>query len=89
MRVELENGTRFLTNFRYNLKPEISKDPIAEGASAFSSIKTDDYDTFISKCDESMIGFVQKVHGEGDLHKHHAQCFYAKQVEPLKIETSE
>ena len=35
-----------------------------------------------------MVGFVQKVHGEGDLHKHHAQCFYAKQVEALNIETS-
>ena len=36
-----------------------------------------------------MVGFVQKVHGEGDLHKHHAQCFYAKQVEALNIETSD
>ena len=46
MRVELENGVRFLTNFRYNLKPEVSKDPISDGAEAFSSIKTSDYDTF-------------------------------------------
>ena len=88
MRVELDNGVRFLTNFRYNLKPDVSKDPVAEGAAAFSSIKTSDYDTFESKCNESMVGFVQKVHGEGDYHKHHAQCFYAKQVEALNIETS-
>ena len=46
MRVELDNGVRFLTNFRYNLKPEVSKDPLAEGATSFSSIKTSDYDTF-------------------------------------------
>ena len=27
MRVELDNGTRFITNFRYNIKPDISSDP--------------------------------------------------------------
>jgi len=25
--IELDNGLRFLTNFRYNLKPELAKDP--------------------------------------------------------------
>ena len=28
MNVELENGTRFLSNFRYNLKDELSHDPV-------------------------------------------------------------
>jgi hypothetical protein len=27
MNVELDNGKRFMANLRYNIKPEISKDP--------------------------------------------------------------
>jgi hypothetical protein len=30
MLVELSNGMRFITNFRYNLKDNISKDPLQE-----------------------------------------------------------
>jgi hypothetical protein len=30
MLVELSNGIRFITNFRYNLKDNISKDPLKE-----------------------------------------------------------
>jgi len=31
-RVELENGQRFISNFRYNIKDTISEDPLEDGA---------------------------------------------------------
>jgi hypothetical protein len=36
MRVELEDGTRFVTNFRYNVKGDLSVDAIGEGAQHFA-----------------------------------------------------
>jgi len=80
-RVELDNGLRFVSNFRYNIKPNWSEDPIKDGAEVFADVKTSDYDTFVSKCDESMVGFVQQVHGSGgDMKNHPVQCFYGKQT---------
>jgi len=58
MRVELDNGTRFITNFRYNVKPSISSDPVSDGESAFVGMKTSDYDSFDSDCGNTMVGFV-------------------------------
>ena len=58
-RVELDNGLRFLTNFRYNLKPSISADPLLQGAESFADVKAGDYAKFDSRCDETMVGFVQ------------------------------
>ena len=43
MRVELENGTRFITNFRYNIKPDISADPFKDGSDKFEGTQTGDY----------------------------------------------
>jgi hypothetical protein len=63
MRVELDNGVRFLTNFRYNVKPSISADPVTDGGDAFTGMKTSDYDSFDSDCGQTMVGFVQVVHG--------------------------
>jgi len=40
MRVELENGMRFAANFRYNIKPSISKDPMKENPAKFKGIGT-------------------------------------------------
>jgi hypothetical protein len=56
---------RFLANYRYDIKPEISKDPLqdalASGISKFSSIETGDYDKFDSLCSQTMVGFVQNI----------------------------
>ena len=79
MRVELDNGTRFITNFRYNIKPKLSQDPLADGASAFAGTKTGDYASFDSDCSKTMVGFVQQVHGNGSMKAHNVQCFYASQ----------
>jgi hypothetical protein len=78
MRVELENGTRYITNFRYNIKPDISGDPLKDGSDKFEGTQTGDYQSFDSVCSETMVGFVQKVHGQGSLTDHKAQCFFAK-----------
>lgn len=58
-RVELDNGMRFVANFRYNLKENLSQDPLKDGTSKFENVKTGDYDSFDSKCNESMVGVVQ------------------------------
>jgi hypothetical protein len=62
MNVELENGQRFISNFKYTLKDDVSKDPFQEakknGISMFELIETSDYDKFKSECNSSMVGFV-------------------------------
>jgi hypothetical protein len=59
--VMLENGMRFLANFKYTIKPEISKNPIEDGAIKFKDVKTGDYGKFDSQCDQTMVGFVQTI----------------------------
>ena len=50
--IELDNGIRFLSNFRYNMKPEISKDVVKEananGILKFATIESGDQDKFDS-----------------------------------------
>jgi len=58
MKIELENGLRFLANFRYSLKTDISKNVLAEEESKFEDLKTGDYGKFNSECDQTMVGFV-------------------------------
>jgi hypothetical protein len=36
MRVELDDGTRFVTNFRYDVKPDLSTDAVTEGYDHFA-----------------------------------------------------
>jgi hypothetical protein len=81
--VELENGLRFLTNFKYTLKPDISKNPTQELVQKFENLKTGDYNRFDSLCDQTMVGFVQTIpsitNKAYSLNEHLVQCFYAKQ----------
>lgn len=88
MRVELDNGVRFLTNFRYNVKSSISDDPVKDGENAFAGMKTSDYDSFDSDCGRTMVGLVQTVHGTGNLKQHKAQCFYGQQITKDSVESS-
>ena len=55
MMVELDNGLKFVTNFRYNFK---AGDPKTADKSKFSEIKAGSYELFDSKCDETMVGHV-------------------------------
>jgi hypothetical protein len=64
MTIQLDNGMRFVTNFRYNLKEEISQDPYTDpDMEKFKSliIKSGhaSFKYFDFKCDETMIGNVQ------------------------------
>lgn len=63
--VELENGMRFLANFKYDIKPDISKDPfqdaVSSGIGKFAAMETGDYDKFDSECTGTMVGFVQNL----------------------------
>jgi len=52
---------RFLANFKYAVKPTISKDPTKDGADEFVALKTGDYNKFNSHCDKTMVGFVQSM----------------------------
>jgi len=77
---------RFIVNFRYNIKPQISKDPfqeaIKEGVSHFGQIESGDYDKFDSDCSKTMVGFVQNVPSKTgqtfSMQNHQVQCFYGK-----------
>jgi hypothetical protein len=62
LNIELDNGQRFITNLRYNLKDNIAHDPLvtaqSEGTAPFESLETGDYDKFDSDCTQTMVGFV-------------------------------
>lgn len=49
MMVRLDDGKKFITNFRYQLKDDI--EPLHEKSSKFAGIKSGDYDRFDSVCD--------------------------------------
>ena len=81
--VELENGLRFLANFKYTIKPEISALPQTDGPDKLDGVKTGDYGKFDSQCDKTMVGFVQTIptvskekYGMMD---HKVTCFFAEQ----------
>lgn len=59
--VELENGLRFLANFKYTIKNNISAKPSQELVQKFDGLKTGDYNKFDSHCDQTMVGFVQNI----------------------------
>ena len=56
---------RFLANYRYDIKSDISKDPLKDvlssGIGKFSAIETGDYDKLDSLCQQTMVGFVQNI----------------------------
>ena len=60
--IELENGLRLTANFRYNIKPDITKDPFFEakknGVNRFMEIQSGDYEKFNSECSKTMVGFI-------------------------------
>jgi hypothetical protein len=94
MNVELENGQRFISNFKYTLKDDVSKDPFTEakknGISMFELIETSDYDKFKSECNGSMVGFVQNIPDitgkQQTMSQHQATCFVAERIKNYKYE---
>mmetsp|Transcript_4265 Transcript_4265/g.6272 ORF Transcript_4265/g.6272 Transcript_4265/m.6272 type:complete len:100 (-) Transcript_4265:307-606(-) len=59
-KVDLDNGMRFITNYKYALKEYVDSDPLKDGIKKLAELDTDDYDKFYSICDKTMVGFVQQ-----------------------------
>lgn len=74
---------RFLANFKYAVKPQISIDPTKDGAEEFIALKTGDYNKFDSQCDKTMVGFIQEMpkikSDRYSMHQHKVQCFWGEQ----------
>jgi hypothetical protein len=72
-----------LANFKYKVKPTISKDPTSDGADEFLSLKTGDYNKFDSHCDKTMVGFVQDIpkikNEKHSMAQHKITCFWGEQ----------
>jgi hypothetical protein len=90
--VELENGNRFVANFAYKVKPVeenvgIMQEEVTaaqayvQGARVFETWKLSERDHFVSHCDGTMVGFVQKQNGGDSLRNHHVQCFFGEMME--------
>lgn len=82
-KIELENGMRFLANYKYTIKESISQDPLLEGAQGFSKVKSGDYDKFDSHCDKTMVGFVQSIpkinkDQSYSMKSHKVSCFWGE-----------
>lgn len=90
--IELENGLRFVSNFRYNIKQLISADPFrdagAKGIEKFRHIESGDNDKFDSACDQTMVGFVQATKGtdKSTMAQHKVTCFHGTQRKHYDIE---
>lgn len=87
MLVELENGLRFLSNLQYKIKPQppdpvkmrdeiLDKPAFMQPEWVFLKLKATDYEKFDMVCNRTMVGFVQKMGGGGNIDHHKIQCFY-------------
>ena len=83
-KVELDNGQRFLANYRYSVKEYVISDPLKSGAKAIKNVETDDYDKFYSQCDRTMVGFVQDKGQSSTLKAHAVDCFYGIKADSEK-----
>ena len=83
--VELENNLRFLTNFRYELKGNLTQGrPLSqlstkELATLIPNTEASSKNHFNSVCDQTMVGFVQNLASESTLDNLEVTCFYAEQ----------
>ena len=83
MMVHLDNGLRFVANFKYEVKTNITKDPRHDFKHLSNVVKdTEDQAkfNFDSLCDQTMVGFVQDMSKSGEMETHHITCFYGKVV---------
>lgn len=90
MKIELENGYRFLANFKYTIKDDISKNPLKDGSDRFETVKTGDYGKFDSQCDKTMVGFMQSIPTQTkkkfSISQHNVVCFYGEQETHYEME---
>ena len=81
LKIELESGERFLSNFRYNIRNSVSHDPLTDSMLQFTNLATTGVEDFDSDCTKTMIGFVQQIPGSSKekrstMAEHKAVCFY-------------
>lgn len=78
--VELENDLRFIANFRYDIKKNVTTDPLKADFKKMAKLvqEVDDQakGQFDSVCNKTMVGFVQNKSKPGTLQKHPVTCFY-------------
>ena len=74
----MDNGLRFVSNFRYNVKKEISANPLAAKTSLFAQLDTSSEDAFDSSCSQTMVGVVQRKNNGDSLQNFKAECFVGR-----------
>lgn len=83
--VELDNGKRFITNFRYNLKESVLANPLSGDTSKLGELSTGSEEAFDSDCQSTMVGYVEDDYtnslksGES-MKNFKATCFFGQQV---------
>lgn len=91
--VELDNGKRFITNFRYNLKESVLANPLSGDTSKLGELSTGSEEAFDSDCQSTMVGYVEDDYtnslksGES-MKNFKATCFFGRQVQHYDIETT-
>ena len=91
--VELDNGKRFLSNFRYNLKDSFLANPLSGDISKLADLSTGSEEAFDSQCSETMVGYVQNDFmntgkSSESMKSFTATCFHGQQVKHAEIETT-
>jgi hypothetical protein len=93
LKIELDNGLRFVTNFRYNAKPTLSAEPLNDKLLMFADLHSGDYGSFDSDCSSTMVGFVQSIPSitkeNYSLADHKVSCFYGVLSSPADIEATQ
>lgn len=79
--VQLENNLRFLANFKYEIKKNVTTDPVhaqVDFQKLIPDIESSAKYQFNSICNETMVGFVQNLNKSGSLTEHPVTCFFAE-----------
>ena len=82
--ITLENQLRFLANYKYMIKQNVTRDPLHSFTKLSSVVKDTEDETknnFDSICNSTMVGFVQDLASVGTMENHKITCFYAE-VDP-------
>jgi len=80
LHVELANNLRFIANFKYEIKKNVTSDPLKADFGKMAKLvqEVDDQSKaqFDSICNATMVGFAQNTSRPGTLQKHPVTCFY-------------
>ena len=90
LKIELESGERFLSNFRYNIRNSVSHDPLTDTMLQFTNLKSTELDDFDSDCTKTMVGFVQQIPGlskekRSTMTEHKAVCFFGTRATKSEV----